>query len=233
MGQEPKYWRNRSISRAALERISFSVGIFWSTSRILVSRKSVRPSRSCTSSCQNTASLFNLILTEFKTKVRQNKVHKGLSWKTFKEELNTPWKSCFILLQWCTDGDTPYNQRRQQNTAFQPAVMLLFKEQSQVQIHVFHTAGFQSWLVLMLTTMTCVTVVRLASPAIKVLRNTPLVQKVSSVLGETLSFQSQQLRLFHIMLVCHKMKLCTECTCLSLTLSLCRFHFMLLLQPLC
>lgn len=47
---------------------------------------------------------------------------------------------------------------------------------------------------LMLTTMTCVTVVRLASPAISVLRKTPLVQKVSSVLGETLRFQSQQLQ---------------------------------------
>lgn len=46
---------------------------------------------------------------------------------------------------------------------------------------------------LLLTTMTCVTVFRLASPAIKVLRSTPLVQNVSSVFGETLRFQSQQL----------------------------------------
>lgn len=50
-GQEPKYWRNRSISRAALDRISFRVGTFWRTSRSLVRRKSVRPSRSWTSSC--------------------------------------------------------------------------------------------------------------------------------------------------------------------------------------
>lgn len=36
------------------------------------------------------------------------------------------------------------------------------------------------------TTMTCVTVERTASPAIRVLSSTPLVQKVSKVLGETL-----------------------------------------------
>lgn len=62
---------------------------------------------------------------------------------------------------------------------------------SQVRIHVFHfKEALQNMCVIlvdfMLTTMTCVTAVRLASPAISVLRNTPLVQKVSTVLGETL-----------------------------------------------
>ena len=78
---------------------------------------------------------------------------------------------------------------------------LLFKKQSQIQIGVFHKAGLQSsplfrvyvsclFVVSMLTTMTCVTAVRLSSPAINVLRNTPLVQKVSNVLTETLRFHS-------------------------------------------
>ena len=39
----------------------------------------------------------------------------------------------------------------------------------------------------MLTTMTCVTVLSAAVPPMSVLSNTPLVQKVSKVLGETLS----------------------------------------------
>lgn len=58
-GQEPKYWRKRSVSKAALERISFSEGNFWSTSRSLVSKKSVKPSRSCTSSCLHTERPFS------------------------------------------------------------------------------------------------------------------------------------------------------------------------------
>lgn len=44
---------------------------------------------------------------------------------------------------------------------------------------------------LQLTTITCVTAVKLSSPDIRVLRNTPLVQKVRSVLGETLRLQHQ------------------------------------------
>lgn len=58
-GQEPKYWRKSSVSRAALQRISFSEGNFGSTSRSFVSKKSVKPSRSCTSSCLHTASPFS------------------------------------------------------------------------------------------------------------------------------------------------------------------------------
>lgn len=112
MGQEPKYWRNRSTSRAALDRISFSVGILGSSSRILVSRKSVRPSRSCTSSCR-----------------RQSRY--------YLRALN----------------------------ALSAAALAVSS---------------------MLTTMTCVTVFRLASPAISVLRNIPAVQNVSRVLGDTL-----------------------------------------------
>lgn len=46
----------------------------------------------------------------------------------------------------------------------------------------------------LLTTITCVTVDTLASPAISVLRNTPLVQKVSTVLGDTLRGQFRGLR---------------------------------------
>lgn len=107
------------------------------------------------------------------------------------------WRHCCVFtvtLYWLK----AFNQKGQQNTAFGlllsyslrnnpiPSLVHFIKQDYSVESVYF--------LILMLTTITCVTVFRLVSPPIKVLRKTPVVQKVSSVLGETLRFQSPQLK---------------------------------------
>lgn len=106
-GQEPKYWRNRSISRAALERISFSVGILWTTSRILVRRKSVRPSRSWTSSCLERTSHKIMMLFYYKTQAASQKLHFIPTTRTIPTlkfvveiwEIKNPHKTVCTVLQ--------------------------------------------------------------------------------------------------------------------------------------
>lgn len=62
--QDAKYRRNRSTSSAAPERMSFSEGTLWRTSRSLESRKSVSPLRSCTSSCGDTVTCTRNVAEE-------------------------------------------------------------------------------------------------------------------------------------------------------------------------